>query len=295
MTKSNLISKKSPRDMTAEEKQGYYLQKWEQVKPVLGLHEDEYGVQMVNHNWHYFITNYPRVFSMADYGTPYRELAYCTNASKNAKTVGDNKQLAVCLTLPNGKCPTFRITRLIKEYFPVSTFNPANSQENLDCHHIQPYDPAKGVANNRLENLQLVPKTSVHAKIFTPLQKSKLTENGMAITENKKFVKALSELGEDAKRGFAIVSEIDKDTGEITGVMGEQDVQALIQNEEIRKYMQAVSNAYALELDQAKAAYLHTHWEQARRSNGRLWFVGEIDTSCPEGRRLYELTGGNAE
>ena len=150
-----------------------YLKKWEDLvrRNEIQLEPEEYGVQMINHSPYYFITNYGRVFSVYKWTTEWRELKRYKKQSANSKAKKSSANKQPCVTLRiSGKMRLLRISRLMREYFSLSSFNPANESE-MECHHMEPVDDA--FTNNHVDNLQMVGKKA-HKKVLTPIQNAKL-------------------------------------------------------------------------------------------------------------------------
>lgn len=118
----------------------------------------------------------------------------------------------------------------MNEYFDLPVFNPAGKTGTLDCHHIHPYEPEKGTVNNHSDNLQMV-DPNIHMSVFNPVQNGVLTQEGMKLKNPKQFWKRLSEI--DTDKAFAIVSDIDRESGNVVGVHGEE-----LSEEQVRRILQ---------------------------------------------------------
>lgn len=191
----------------------YYRQKWSQAN--VQLEEGEVAVQEKDAPF-YFTTTHGRTFSV--YGKKCRELKQfpCKTGKANR---GTNKYLHTYLWI-NGKKRAYNSAKLLQKNFRISEFNPTGSDEKLVCHHIQTYDEAKGRLNNFIEGLQITLE-SIHKRIFTPLQNATLTEEGMKLKNPKQFEKQLAKLGAETKVPLAIMAEVDRATGKVTSVHGE--------------------------------------------------------------------------
>lgn len=171
------------KNQTPEEQAQFYLQKWK-VAHIL-LEDGEEPVQMLNHKPYYFITSYGRVFSM--WGNRREPLRQFQTATEKYHS-GDTKQLAVSLS----GCGTYRVSRLMDEYIDLSVFN-SNGSSETDRHHIEPYDPRKGTANNRADNIQVLDRYT-HRNIVTPIHGAELGEDGLQLKNRDAFDQKLLRL-----------------------------------------------------------------------------------------------------
>lgn len=209
------MTKEHPK-LTAGEKREQYKKKWDELNIQLGA--GEFAVQIEEGGGKYFLTNRARVFSVAKWGTEWRERRQFTWESKNAKTkTGSIRQLTIDLYLGDGELFRSRVSKLMAKYFPLEVFNPLN-EETVHIHHKEQWKPELYTWNNREENLQIVGEKA-HS-VITMIQGAELGDNGLEYKNNNKAWKKLGEIVPDNDHVNLLIQKVDKDTNEVTSSEG---------------------------------------------------------------------------
>ena len=209
------MTKAHPR-LTAAQKREQYKQKWDELNIQLGA--GEFAVQIEEGGGKYFLTNRARIFSVAKWGTEWRERRQHTTESKNVKTkTGSIKQLTIELFLGDGEIFRARVSKLMAKYFPLEVFNPLN-EETVHIHHKEQWKPELYTWNNREENLQIVGEKA-HS-VITMIQGATLGDNGLEYKNNNKAWKKLGEIVPDDNHVNLLIQKVDKNTNEVTSSEG---------------------------------------------------------------------------
>ena len=209
------MTKEHPK-LTAEEKREQYKKKWDELNIQLGA--GEFAVQIEEGGGKYFLTNRARIFSVAKWGTEWRERRQFTWESQNAKTkTGSIRQLTIDLCLGDGELYRARVSKLMAKYFPLEIFNPLN-EETVHIHHKEQWKPELYTWNNREENLQIV-GAKAHS-VITMIQGAELGDNGLEYKNTNKAWKKLGEIVPDDDHVNLLIQKVDKDTNEVTSSEG---------------------------------------------------------------------------
>lgn len=209
------MTKEHPK-LTAEEKREQYKKKWDELNIQLGA--GEFAVQIEEGGGKYFLTNRARIFSVAKWGTEWRERRQFTWESQNAKTkTGSIRQLTIDLYLGDGELYRARVSKLMAKYFPLEVFNPLN-EETVHIHHKEQWKPELYTWNNREENLQIV-GAKAHS-VITMIQGAELGDNGLEYKNTNKAWKKLGEIAPDNDHVNLLIQKVDKDTNEVTSSEG---------------------------------------------------------------------------
>ena len=209
------MTKEHPK-LTAEEKREQYKKKWDELNIQLGA--GEFAVQIEEGGGKYFLTNRARIFSVAKWGTEWRERRQFTWESPNAKTkTGSIRQLTIDLCLGDGELYRARVSKLMAKYFPLEIFNPLN-EETVHIHHKEQWKPELYTWNNREENLQIV-GAKAHS-VITMIQGAELGDNGLEYKNTNKAWKKLGEIVPDDDHVNLLIQKVDKDTNEVTSSEG---------------------------------------------------------------------------
>lgn len=209
------MMKEHPR-LTAEEKREQYKKKWDELNIQLGA--GEFAVQIEEGGGKYFLTNRARIFSVAKWGTEWRERRQFTWESQNAKTkTGSIRQLTIDLYLGDGELYRARVSKLMAKYFPLEVFNPLN-EETVHIHHKEQWKPELYTWNNREENLQIV-GAKAHS-VITMIQGAELRDNGLEYKNNNKAWKKIGEIAPDADHVNVLISKVDKKTKKVLSTEG---------------------------------------------------------------------------
>ena len=212
------MTKEHPK-LTAEEKREQYKKKWDELNIQLGA--GEFAVQIEEGGGKYFLTNRARIFSVAKWGTEWRELKQSTKQSENAKNkyAGSNQQLMAGLSLGHGLMRTDRVSKLMAENFELQQWNPYE-EEKLEVHHKQRWTPEDGTYNNRVENLMQTGKKA--HRTLTAIQDGQLTEDGLEYKNNRAVWKKIADT--PAPFGFVniFISKIDPETKLVVSVEAKQ-------------------------------------------------------------------------
>ena len=209
------MTKEHPK-LTAGEKREQYMKKWKQLNIPMGA--GEFAVQIEEGGGKYFLTNRARIFSVAKWGTEWRERRQFTWESKNAKTkTGSIRQLTIDLYLGDGELYRARVSKLMAKYFPLEVFNPLN-EETVHIHHKEQWKPELYTWNNREENLQIV-GAKAHS-VITMIQGAELGDNGLEYKNNNKAWKKIGEIAPDADHVNVLISKVDKKTKKVLSTEG---------------------------------------------------------------------------
>ena len=209
------MTKEHPK-LTDEEKREQYKKKWDELNIQLGA--GEFAVQIEEGGGKYFLTNRARIFSVAKWGTEWRERRQFTWESQNAKTkTGSIRQLTIDLCLGDGELYRARVSKLMAKYFPLEIFNPLN-EETVHIHHKEQWKPELYTWNNREENLQIV-GAKAHS-VITMIQGAELGDNGLEYKNTNKAWKKLGEIVPDDDHVNLLIQKVDKDTNEVTSSEG---------------------------------------------------------------------------
>ena len=209
------MTKEHPR-LTAAQKREQYKKKWDELNIQLGA--GEFAVQIEEGGGKYFLTNRARVFSVAKWGTEWRERRQFTWESQNAKTkTGSIRQLTIDLYLGDGELYRARVSKLMAKYFPLEVFNPLN-EKTVHIHHKEQWKPELYTWNNREENLQIV-GAKAHS-VITMIQGAELGDNGLEYKNTNKAWKKIGEIAPDAEQVNVLISKVDKKTNEVTSSEG---------------------------------------------------------------------------
>ena len=209
------MTKEHPR-LTAAQKREQYKQKWDELNIQLGA--GEFAVQIEEGGGKYFLTNRARIFSVAKWGTEWRERRQHTTESKNVKTkTGSIKQLTIELFLGDGEIFRARVSKLMAKYFPLEVFNPLN-EETVHIHHKEQWKPELYTWNNREENLQIVGEKA-HS-VITMIQGATLGDNGLEFKNNSLVWKKIGEIAPDADHVNVLISKVDKKTKKVLSTEG---------------------------------------------------------------------------
>lgn len=209
------MTKEHPK-LTAAQKREQYKKKWDELNIQLGA--GEFAVQIEEGGGKYFLTNRARIFSVAKWGTEWRERRQFTWESKNAKTkTGSIRQLTIDLYLGDGELYRARVSKLMAKYFPLEVFNPLN-EETVHIHHKEQWKPELYTWNNREENLQIV-GAKAHS-VITMIQGAELGDNGLEYKNNNKAWKKIGEIAPDADHVNVLISKVDKKTKKVLSTEG---------------------------------------------------------------------------
>lgn len=209
------MTKEHPR-LTAAQKREQYKQKWDELNIQLGA--GEFAVQIEEGGGKYFLTNRARIFSVAKWGTEWRERRQRTGESPNTKTkTGSIRQLTITLSLGDGEIFRARVSKLMAKYFPLEVFNPLN-EETVHIHHKEQWKPELYTWNNREENLQIVGEKA-HS-VITMIQGATLGDNGLEFKNNNKAWKKIGEITPDDDHVNLLIQKVDKDMNKVTSSEG---------------------------------------------------------------------------
>lgn len=209
------MTKEHPK-LTAAQKREQYKKKWDELNIQLGA--GEFAVQIEEGGGKYFLTNRARIFSVAKWGTEWRERRQFTWESQNAKTkTGSIRQLTIDLCLGDGELYRARVSKLMAKYFPLEVFNPLN-EETVHIHHKEQWKPELYTWNNREENLQIV-GAKAHS-VITMIQGAELGDNGLEYKNNNKAWKKIAEIVPDDDHVNLLIQKVDKDMNKVTSSEG---------------------------------------------------------------------------
>ena len=212
---SLIMTKEHPR-LTAAQKREQYKKKWDELNIRLGT--GEFAVQIEEGGGKYFLTNRARIFSVAKWGTEWRERRQRTGESPNTKTkTGSIRQLTITLSLGDGEIFRARVSKLMAKYFPLEVFNPLN-EETVHIHHKEQWKPELYTWNNREENLQIVGEKA-HS-VITMIQGATLGDNGLEFKNNSLVWKKIGEIAPDADHVNVLISKVDKKTKKVLSTEG---------------------------------------------------------------------------
>ena len=276
------MMKEHPR-LTAEEKREQYKKKWDELNIQLGA--GEFAVQIEEGGGKYFLTNRARIFSVAKWGTEWRERRHFTWESQNAKTkTGSIRQLTIDLYLGDGELYRARVSKLMAKYFPLEVFNPLN-EKTVHIHHKEQWKPELYTWNNREENLQIV-GAKAHS-VITMIQGAELGDNGLEYKNNNKAWKKIAEIVPDDDHVNLLIQKVDKDTNEVTSSEGStisfEDATKLFSSISFEgatiqwdeKYRQRLIKEREEELEAMKLVKAGEATGKVRVVNGRLQLVKE--------------------
>lgn len=276
------MTKEHPK-LTAEEKREQYKKKWDELNIQLGT--GEFAVQIEEGGGKYFLTNRARIFSVAKWGTEWRERRQFTWESQNAKTkTGSIRQLTIDLYLGDGELYRARVSKLMAKYFPLEVFNPLN-EKTVHIHHKEQWKPELYTWNNREENLQIV-GAKAHS-VITMIQGAELGDNGLEYKNNNKAWKKIAEIVPDDDHVNLLIQKVDKDTNEVTSSEGStisfEDATKLFSSISFEgatiqwdeKYRQRLIKEREEELEAMKLVKAGEATGKVRVVNGRLQLVKE--------------------